>query len=303
MSKEEEIVLLRREIDRLRQEQTNLDDQLRAWKQLALAALRLDVKDDDVEDEDDEDDEDDDSEDNDEDHEDCWYDEDHEDFWFSWWKHVPESLKEDRDCLAAAVEGGYIVWHKLPERWHNDAKIVAAAVKSKRNPQNWIDLPEHWRNNPEVVLAAIEKRSKDGKGEPLPDWLELSLECRSNRQVLLAALERGLEGLCWEDLPEDLKQSDRNVILYGVQHEGLDPDAYPCLADRAFMKRQVSKGEISWDCLPTELRNDIEFARSIEAFQDLRDPDDILSWFSSLRQDRAMWEKILKCAKKKIMRL
>jgi len=204
-----------------------------------------------------------------------------------------QEWNDDKEILTAAVEGGHMCWYNLPERWLNDDKMVVASVRSRH--QEWCDLPESWRNNPDVVNAMLETYHQ--YEYEFPDWMELAENCRSNPAVMLAALKRGLDGLNWEDIPDDVKQSDKRLIVYGVENKGWDPDAYPCLLDSIFMKQQFLGHCFPWSRLPTVLRNDIGFARSIETFPDGLHAEQLFRHFPHLPLDRAMWGKVLESMK------
>jgi len=95
----------------------------------------------------------------------------------------------------------------------------------------------------------------------------------------------------WEEVPDYIKRNDPRFALRGVKEGKLNPDECPALLNPQFMKYQFEEGEIVWEELPTALKTNIEFARSIESFPTTDYVRDVLEHFPLLRNERVVWVK------------
>lgn len=182
----------------------------------------------------------------------------------------------DSELLAAAVYGGYEVWNTLPPSLKSDFNIAIAAIrgadaarKEKRTSSllrfpRWEDLPETLRFNPDVILAA--------------------LKC-----------QHGPVATIWTKIPAEIKQTHGEIALFGVMNfDTEDPDKYRCLLDTAFMKERLLLRELSWRRLPTQLKTDIEFARSLDIIPSEYLAQAMFSDLPVLSANRTVWEAILR---------
>ncbi|CAB9508502.1 expressed unknown protein [Seminavis robusta] len=103
--------------------------------------------------------------------------------------------------------------------------------------------------------------------------------------------------LRWRELPTVLQQDVE--FARSVVHLLRDP--YPIMAalpelrkDRQLWENIVTHRlhNRSWHCLPSELREDVEFARRVVHL--LKDPSPALQALRELREDREVWENIIK---------
>lgn len=144
-----------------------------------------------------------------------------------------------------------------------------------------VDSDDDSSSNPSIsIIKARRKLMRDTAREALRrrlnwDWefpKDLALDGEYADVVLTALeLEEGNSDdffkVLWEDVPEFLRRNHKGIALYFVRHDLIDPDLCPCLLDRALMKQQLENDFlIRWRHLPTEFKDDPEFARSIEKF-------------------------------------
>lgn len=126
-------------------------------------------------------------------------------------------------------------------------------------------------------------------------WANVPEPCRWDPDVILTALRLSWSGetqkIGWDDIPTDLQRNHREIALRGVRQFNVDADTCPCLLDRSFMKKQFLDHGFLWQQLPTELKNDIEFARSMEQFPTAFHVHQIFDNFPALCADRAVWVK------------
>jgi len=181
----------------------------------------------------------------------------------------------------------------IDTEWVHDSELVAAAVYG--GCANWKSLPPSLKRDCNIAIAAIEGAGDFGRSSL--EWEDLPEPCRSNPDVILAALKcRGFpSATIWTTIPTEIKQTHKAFALFGVKNFSTeDPDNFPCLLDRAFMREQIHQRKFSWLRLPTDLRTDIEFARSFEIIPSEDAARGILTAFPILSSDRTVWEAALR---------
>ena len=240
------------------------------------------------------------------------------------WDDLPQGFQDDRDLVTAAVRGEKVNWYTLPKRWKADVGVAIAAMQAQPKPIGgrvlpgtckrkypvvaWKDLPMNCKTNLDVATAAL--LAEGGPiWEELPVWLrgdpdlmsfalqrgrlrweDVPTELRGDPDVMFLALKRGR--ILWEDVPTELQQNHRDIAFYGVKHEQISADDCPCL-DPAFFRDAIEEDKIDWNLLPTELRNDTGFARSITRFTNTVTARKILNHFPELHSDRTFWLRML----------
>jgi len=176
-----------------------------------------------------------------------------------------EKLGTLKDIASRALLDRIYSWNEetIHKAWVHDRKLVVAAVGA--NKTDWLSLPAALQSDPDVVMAEIYGSSRLSRSR-YPTWDELPQTCRSNPDIILASLE--CEGrhcsfsIQWTDVPTDIKQTNKEVALFGVKRRSLDPDTFPCLLDREFLKEKINSDSLRWGQLPTVFRTDVDFARS-----------------------------------------
>jgi len=173
------------------------------------------------------------------------------------WEEVPDEWKNDVDIIAAAVAGGVLDWWVLsPERKY-EPRVVAALTGQ--------EVTQDPVNPGNVALVALKKKNDDD------------------------------QRFYWDRyLPKEMWKNHQELALFGVINKFVKADECPCLVDRSFMKRAVeNKSIIFWDDLPTPLKNDIDFARSIEKVPSELIAFKIIEHFPELRADPSLWKMIV----------
>jgi len=212
------------------------------------------------------------------------------------WEDLPLELQKDRDFVLAALRGNKLSWYSLSDKWKADVGVAVATMESQAMwPTHWLgdlrggrrvkwqDLPVKCQTSLDVVVPAL--RAVEG-----PRWNDVPVWFRSDPNVVLAALERNK--LRWRDVPTELQQNNRAIAFHAVKRRWTSADDCPCL-DREFLRGAVEGAKIFWDLLPTDLRDDVGFARSCSRFANEDIPRKILQRFPVLRQDVSFWQKVM----------
>jgi len=171
-----------------------------------------------------------------------------------------QQLQQQRNAqskdLVRYVMGNVLDWEKhIPEEWKQDSDFVEHALRYGHT--DWKSIPEPCRWHPDVILGALLYDKK----------------------------------MQWNEVPERLQRHDPEIAAYGVNNSHIHPDQCPCLLNRAFIKMEFLNDTLDWQNFPTELKTDIEFARSIEQFPNIYHAHQIFDHFPPLREDRATWVK------------
>lgn len=176
-----------------------------------------------------------------------------------WDEDFSEELKQDGELVVAAIRTGHVTWNNVPESCRTNPDVIRAALS--RQQLAWDDVPESGRANPDVILFALSRRQ-----------------------------------LAWGDVPQDLQRNNKQIAFYGVRNAHIHANDCPCLLDRTFLKEKLLDGYLPWRHFPTELKDDVEFARSIFlAEQPIRASTHFQIWehFPLLRRDRDIWTKVI----------
>lgn len=165
------------------------------------------------------------------------------------------------------------------------AQLKSLVLKTMQNKRiDWEkDISQEMKQDGEFLEAAVIQGHVRWDFVPEPR--------RSNPDFVLAVLRQGR--IRWEHVPEDLKRTHFEIAEHGVRYNLIDPDDCPCLMDRSRMREHLTNGEILWNHVPTSMRTDIGFARSIERFPDLTTVDSLFQHFPQLQQERNVWKKIV----------
>lgn len=190
---------------------------------------------------------------------------------------------EWRSSLINLVRDG-LDFSVVPCEWQQDSEFVAAAIDGRS--LSWEDLPKQFLSDLHVLLAALQRPGY------VENWESVPPEFRSHTSVVMAALIQSL--LQWNDVPQHLQRNDKEIAVFGVRHHGHNPDLSPCLLrERSFMKRQFVDAQIKWGDMPTALRTDMDYARSIEEFPDLEHAASMFEHLVPARNEKMMWEKVI----------
>lgn len=184
---------------------------------------------------------------------------------------VAEEWQKDGALAAAAVRGGHLDWWNLADSIMYDSRVAAAVfMEAKRVRADVADLSAD--NRGDVMLAALLTEEKIGISDFRIHW-------------------------CY-DVPLEWQRTHKRLALFGVAHRCVHAEYCPCLFDRVFLKDQIerNKSSFEWEWLPSQLRYDIDFARSIQVFNWSGLPNQILRNIPALRGDRDFWRKVMKSA-------
>lgn len=210
---------------------------------------------------------------------------------------LPEVLRNDRDIVLGVVLAGSNAeeWYKLPQRWKDDAEIACAVFAreitgffSTDPPKEgrslkFLDLPYHLCIDKKVVLHFL--RSDCSKWENIP------MKFKSDADILATAFF--YEKIDFDDIPIDLKRSNREIASYGVSNDLIQVDECTCF-DRDDFRVAIQDGELEWRHLPQTLKNDYKFAVSISLLKLYNDsPRQIMEQIPKIRSDKSYWRRIL----------
>lgn len=160
-------------------------------------------------------------------------------------------------------------------------EVVNEALKRGQEPLDWgAHIPEDLKQDPSACSAAV----RGGH----TTWEDLMEE--ADPIAILAALET-FDLLGWEDVPEDLKEKDQRIALFGVKYRSVPPDHYLCLVDHDFIKEQFLEHGLKWSHFPTVFKDSIRFAESMERIPTCSQLEEIFEQFPPLRQEQSFWWK------------
>lgn len=198
---------------------------------------------------------------------------------FDFEENVPAELKKDGDIVASAVNGGHLDWWSLSDELKYDPRVAALVISMPKDSGwdreflNSMDITELSPEKPGDVMLAALLWARGG-------------ESRWTRPALQKP---------WHMVPQECLRIHKGLAMFGMVHRlTIAVDECPCLLDRDFMKVCVEKRLVpDWDALPTELRNDIGFARSIRRFRDEFLVQRLFENFPDLCADRDFWGTLM----------
>jgi hypothetical protein len=126
-----------------------------------------------------------------------------------------------------------------------------------------------------------------------PAWDQYPLQMRQNNPAIpCAGLLR--EKFKLKDVPDHLRYTHRGLAFWCVARDYITADDCSACFDDEFLRRRIERNERKWTQLPTKLRTDASFAKSISSrdknlYRDMDVVRDILASIHTLGDDASFW--------------
>lgn len=209
------------------------------------------------------------------------------------WCSLPSSVQSDPDVVRMALWKKRMAWLEAPEPLRNDPDFVERALVGGL-AIDWNHLSVEMKSDPKVATIIMSGKIWDSVRKKTKEimWRELPGSVQSNYDVANAALK--FKRLEWAELPDTVVQNDLRIARHGLIRGYITTaDDCACLRNaRQVLQELVEKGRVKWQQLPTVLRNDIAFARSIH-FKELKTVQDVFEHIPQLQQEQRFWQGIL----------
>jgi len=205
---------------------------------------------------------------------------------------LPDYLQNDWEFLAPIVSefddhddhelDNYMKWNELPKNLKENSAVACAFYRNNRT-MCWYYLPYNLKIDKDVVISAIGRYCGGITWEKVPCVLQ------TNTEVLFAALACGAIGT-YQMPKKDLFHSQPELAVFGIQAGLVNADEFTCLTRDVF-RNAIAEDYLEWYKLPTSLRYDTSFARSINRFKRDRTPIHLLRSIPQMAEDASFWEK------------
>lgn len=195
-----------------------------------------------------------------------------------------DEWKGDDDIVFAAFQGGNLSWWDLSDSMKYDSRVVTGLLK-----RNYRRLNHPVPRDHALKLIYLSK-PEDLQPE------DVMLVALNEVALLQAHSQREM----WSRLPHDWLVRHKGLAMFGARLGLVAADDCPCLLDRDFIKACLEHADpadrLEWQTIPTRLRSDIDFARSIQVFPFWTRALEILTEFPPLRSEREVWNSIVDSA-------
>jgi hypothetical protein len=145
----------------------------------------------------------------------------------------------------------------------------------------WDDLPYHLMTNEKVIIAAL------GAHTGPRDWTKIPIRARNNPDIICVAFQHHL--ISFDDIPEPLRYNHQEIAFLCVQRELIAADD----CSSSCFDQAIENGELEWPRLPTNLRHDPDFARSLTNATSQATLRDVFANIPALCNDDSFWRRLL----------
>lgn len=220
-------------------------------------------------------------------------------------RELPLELLQDQEFALSFVrsKSKSLGWNDLPKQWQDDPKVINAIFESNRRTPikrpgrnrvmssrnkimlKWIDLPYHLKMNKDIIQNALQVYGG-------LHWNDVHVHFHNDVDLLVTAVLH--EKIKIEEVPENLQKNHKDVALFCVQRGYIEADNCPCLKDdREFWKKVLEEGRVNWGQLPSDLKTDVDFARSISCCKEMDTPEQMLDHLVDTYHDQSFWRHMM----------